>query len=353
MSKNVLVVEDEGIVSLELQEQLESLGHRVVGVADTGEAAVELATSTRPDLVLMDIRLKGTMDGAEAAARIRKTSNVPIVFLTAYSSDEVLRRAMQSEPYGYLVKPIQEQQLSGALRVVLHKHSQDSIRTQSARRFSSIIRALPHGIILTDHDLKVRYLNVRARRDLGIASTGDVWGRSVFEILPIEEGDFETTLRTVVQTVLEEQGDAFLGRYHLRCAGNSGVAVGETGKDGADTDCAAEPSRALVLEASAFTDSATQLQGILLTISDPRTERLSTPPLWAESDSLDLSTAVDRLGELRSYLELEIIRFSLDEPPVSDHDRGIRDGHIQSNKRILELMFGPEALQEMEKITGA
>lgn len=329
-------MEDEGIVSLEIKEQLESLGHTVVGVADTGEAAVQLAATTHPDLVLMDIRLKGSMDGAEAAARIRKTSDVPIVFLTAYSSDEILQRAMQSEPYGYLVKPIQEQQLSGALRVVLHKHNRDSIRTQNARRFSSIIRALPHGIVLTDRDLKVRYLNARARRDLGVAGTGDVWGRSLFEVLPVEESGFEDSLRGVAKRVLSEKDDVFLGRYHLRHTG-----------DGSE-----EAHRALVLEASAFTDSATQLQGILLTISDPLSERLNDPPLWAESDTLDISTAVDRLGELRSYLELEIIRLSLEECPGEERAGGIREGQLQSNKRILELMFGPEALQEMEKITG-
>lgn len=333
MSRNVLVVEDEGIVSLELQEQLESMGHRVVGVADTGEAAVELAASTHPDLVLMDIRLKGTMDGAEAAARIRKTSNVPIVFLTAYSSDEILQRAMRSEPYGYLVKPIQEQQLQGALRIVLHKHNQDVVRKQSARRFSSIVRALPHGIILTDQDLKVRYLNARAKELLAVSDTGNVWGQSLFEVLPVEEKEFEGALTAVVQSVLKDQKSEFLGRFHLTT--------------GTDT------RHPFSFEASAFNDSSTALQGILLTMSATHVETRRTSSLWAETEEIDHPTALDRLGELRSYLELEIIRLALEEQPRDERTAGVQEGQVQSNKRILELMFGPESLEEMEKITGA
>lgn len=339
MGKNVLIVEDEGIVSLELQEQIEGLGHTVVGVADTGEEAIELARTKRPDLILMDIRLKGAMDGAEAAAMIRKTSDVPVVFLTAYSGDEILQRAMQSEPYAYLIKPIQEQQLYGALRVVWNKHHHDSIRKQNAKRFSSIVSALPHGIVLTDTALKVRYLNTRAKQLLGVASTREVWGKGFCEIVAVEEPTFEESLRSAMYRVLDDRQAAHLGEHPLR--------VGDT-------------ARPYSFDVSAFADSGTRLYGVLVIISDPHSAPSAAPAaeafgasaLWGGMDAEDITLGVERLGELRSYLELEIIRLSLGEPPLDTHTRGFRAGQIQGNKRVLQLVFGSEALHDVEQIIG-
>ena len=101
----ILIVEEQAIVAFDIQSQLEALGYEVVGTASSGVDAVRLAESLRPDLVLMDVRLDGPMDGVEAARRIRQICNAPIVFLTAYSDAATLDRAKLVEPYGYLVKP--------------------------------------------------------------------------------------------------------------------------------------------------------------------------------------------------------------------------------------------------------
>ncbi len=345
MSKNILVVEDEGIVSLELTEQLERMGHSVVGVADTGEEALALTESTRPDLVLMDIRLKGPIDGAEAARRIRSVSDVPVVFLTAYSGDDVLQRAMQSEPYGYLVKPIQEQQLYGMLNVVWTKHRQDAMRDRNTRRFSAIVRALPHGIVLTDSDLNVRYLNRQARQILGVPGVRDVWGRNFLDITRVEEPEFGDLLRQELATVLETHGGAHLGTFRL------------TGGDGRT-----RPRR---FEIAAFADSGEATPyGILIVVGDDPDRPGSTTngvtnadagtitPIWADSESLDPATSVDRLGELRSFLELEIIRVTLETAGELDYDQGFQDAQIQTSRRILELVFGEDALHEMDRITA-
>ena len=98
----ILVVEDEGIVAMHLKNRLKSLGYAVSAVVFSGEEAIKKAAETHPDLVLMDIRLKGEMDGIEAAEQIRVRFNIPVVYLTAYTDDETLQRAKVTEPFGLL-----------------------------------------------------------------------------------------------------------------------------------------------------------------------------------------------------------------------------------------------------------
>src|SRR5437016_6168631 len=101
----VMIVEDESVVACDLCDTLESLGYPVVAVVGTGEEAVATAGIVRPSAILMDIRLAGNIDGIQAAARIRSQHDIPIVFLSAHSNDETLRRATATDPSGYLVKP--------------------------------------------------------------------------------------------------------------------------------------------------------------------------------------------------------------------------------------------------------
>ena len=98
----ILVVENEGIVAMHLKNMLKSLGYAVSAVVFSGEEAIKKAAETHPDLVLMDIRLKGEMDGIEAAEQIRVRFNIPVVYLTAYTDDETLQRAKVTEPFGLL-----------------------------------------------------------------------------------------------------------------------------------------------------------------------------------------------------------------------------------------------------------
>src|SRR4051812_48369614 len=134
----ILVVEDESIVALDLQSSLEHLGYEVVGTAATGEDAVRLAETRTPDLVLMDIRLRAEMDGTAAADLIRRRFGIPVVFLTAYSDEETLRRAQISEPYGYLLKPSAERDLQVTIQMALYRHRaqrehEELLREQMAR----------------------------------------------------------------------------------------------------------------------------------------------------------------------------------------------------------------------------
>jgi DNA-binding LytR/AlgR family response regulator len=126
MSKiNVLVVEDESIVSKDIQYSLKKLGYQIVGSAATGEKAVELAGQLMPDIILMDIMLKGDITGIEASAQIKETLNIPIIFLTAYADENTLSKAKVTEPYAYIIKPFKEIDLHTSIEMALYKHSKE------------------------------------------------------------------------------------------------------------------------------------------------------------------------------------------------------------------------------------
>ena len=121
-ARAILVVEDERIVAKYLERTLERLGYHAVGTAARGDEAIAKAETLTPDLVLMDIRLEGPMDGIEAAQTIRERFGTPVVFLTAHSDDQTLERAVATEPFGYLVKPLNETELRCAVEVAVHRH---------------------------------------------------------------------------------------------------------------------------------------------------------------------------------------------------------------------------------------
>lgn len=118
----ILIVEDEIITAKAIKKSLSSLGYEVVDIVSTGEDAFEKVAAILPDLVLMDIKLKGTVDGVTTAQRIQTYFGVPVIYLTAHSDDETVKRVMHTQPYGYIVKPFGEKELKGAIEWALHQH---------------------------------------------------------------------------------------------------------------------------------------------------------------------------------------------------------------------------------------
>ena len=123
--RRILIVEDEAIVALDIQQRLIAHGYAVVGTAATGARAIELTRQCLPDLVLMDIKLQGAMDGIAAAEEIRKQFYRPVVFLTAYSEEATLQRAKLVEPFGYILKPFEDRELKTIIEIALYKHQAD------------------------------------------------------------------------------------------------------------------------------------------------------------------------------------------------------------------------------------
>jgi len=130
---SILVVEDEAIVARDIACTLGGLGYRVVDRALSGEGAIDKARAGRPDLVLMDICLGGSLDGIAAATVIRSELGIPVIFLSAFSDDETLERAKAAEPFGYLVKPFKERDLRCAIEVALHRHRFEAVAAPRSR----------------------------------------------------------------------------------------------------------------------------------------------------------------------------------------------------------------------------
>ena len=120
-ASRILVIEDEAIVAADIQDRLETLGYEVAGWGTTGAEALELARTSKPDLVLMDIMLKGPMNGIQAAHLVRVELSLPVIFLTANSDEAVLEQAKISEPFAYLFKPFEERQLRTNIEMALYK----------------------------------------------------------------------------------------------------------------------------------------------------------------------------------------------------------------------------------------
>lgn len=123
---NIFIVEDESIVAKDIQNSLIKLGYNVVGIANNGADAIEKVVELAPDLVLMDIMIKGNLTGIEASEKIKEQINVPVIFLTAYADESTLTRAKITEPYGYILKPFKEIDLHSNIEMAIYKHRKEA-----------------------------------------------------------------------------------------------------------------------------------------------------------------------------------------------------------------------------------
>ena len=138
---SIFIVEDESIVAKDIQQTLEKLGYTVVGTASEGEKAVEIIIELEPDLVLMDIMLKGEMTGIDAAAQLKKEINVPIIYLTAYADKDTLTKAKITQPHGYIIKPFKEVDIRTAVEIALYNHKRETKIKKERDLYYSIIKA--------------------------------------------------------------------------------------------------------------------------------------------------------------------------------------------------------------------
>jgi CheY-like chemotaxis protein len=127
-NKRILVVEDDGIISKDISRRITALGYTVTGIETTGGSAVESAMKERPDLVLMDIMLKGPMDGIEAAGEIHASLDIPVIYLTALADEKNLDRVKKTGSFGYLMKPVDDNALRFTIEMALYRHEMEMER---------------------------------------------------------------------------------------------------------------------------------------------------------------------------------------------------------------------------------
>ena len=164
---HILVVEDEIILAKNIQNRLEKLGYSVPAVVSSGEKAVKKAAETHPDLILMDIKLEGDTDGIEAAEQIRRSFNIPVVYLTAYADNKTLQRAKITEPYGYIIKPFSERELQSNIEITLYKHKMENKLKKSREHLQNIINSTSEIIISLNKNNRVSTWNKAAERITG------------------------------------------------------------------------------------------------------------------------------------------------------------------------------------------
>jgi two-component system, response regulator PdtaR len=133
LNSKILIVEDEIILANDIKQRLEKLGYIISGIVGNGKDAIKKTEESDPDLILMDVVLKGDMDGIETAQQILDLYNTPVIYLTSYYDDEILERASKTQPYGYITKPFEDIGLHTAIQMALYKHQNEQQMKEGAK----------------------------------------------------------------------------------------------------------------------------------------------------------------------------------------------------------------------------
>ncbi len=214
----VFIVEDERIVAKDLENRLKNMGYVIVGNASSGEDALARIGQLLPDVVLMDIKLKGAMDGIETAESVKNAFDIPVIYTTAYADFATLERAQVTEPFGYILKPYDDRELRVTIRMALYKHRIDKVIRRDNLKFQILSEHAPFGIVLSSENEDFKYINPKLREIFGYEHgeipNVEVWSQKVFP----DEG-----MRTRALAVWEEKvvqggpGEKILGVCKVRC----------------------------------------------------------------------------------------------------------------------------------------
>ena len=199
----ILIVEDEAIVAEDIRNSLQGLGYTISAVVSSGEEAITKIEEDRPDLVLMDIVLKGDMDGIEAASQIHSRFNIPVVYLTAFTDEKTIERAKLTEPFGYIVKPFEDRELHSTVEMALYKHKMESKLKENKGWLSTILLSIGDAVIVTDAEGNIQFMN-----DVAHSLTGwereQAMGKSLVDIFNIVNEKTRKKVEDPVTKVIRE-----------------------------------------------------------------------------------------------------------------------------------------------------
>jgi PAS domain S-box-containing protein len=165
--KKILIVEDEGVVALSIKAALSKMGYKVVGIAVTGNEAIAIAMEHKPDVILMDIHIKGDIDGIQTTEKLNQITDIPVIFLTAYADDETVKRAIKTRSHSYLVKPYNPRELYSNIEFAIYKHrikERHGSNRENLERF--LIKSADAGLIIDMQD-SIEFANSAAETLLG------------------------------------------------------------------------------------------------------------------------------------------------------------------------------------------
>jgi PAS domain S-box-containing protein len=203
MTATILVVEDEAIIARDIKKTLEGLGYRVPAPVASGQQALDAVAVHRPDLVLMDIRIQGEMDGIETAALIGQRDRTPVVYLTSHSDDSTLARATVTGAYGYLLKPFEDRDLRTAIEVALHKRDLERALSERERWFATTLRSIGDAVIATDVRQGITFMNAVAEQVTGWRSA-DAVGKPLGEVMRLVDEKTGAPMSSPLEHAIEE-----------------------------------------------------------------------------------------------------------------------------------------------------
>ncbi len=220
----ILIVEDEPIVAMDLDRSLVELGYEVTGVAESERQAIRLVEQCHPDLVLMDIQLKGGTDGIAAADEIRDRWQIPVVFVTANVNVETLARAKAAGPYGYLTKPFRINELNATIVIALHQHRISRELFAERGWLKVLLESITDGVIATDADGVVRFINSAAQSLTG-SNTSEALGRHIKEVYRLTTLSGEPVEECQLLKAIASAAPVPKERFLLRTRGGAEIPV--------------------------------------------------------------------------------------------------------------------------------
>ena len=204
LKARVMVVEDEALVAAAIGTCLNNLGHQVAASASSGEEAVRKALALDPDLILMDIRLKGKLDGVEAAHRINEALHTPVIYLTAHTDDETLLRARLTEPYGFILKPFDEKSLKAVIEMTLFRAASQARVRRSREELATILEAIGEAVVMADVKGEISFCNQPAARLLG-ARREELRGQGLGQVFQLLDEHGAPALLPLSRVLMEDQ----------------------------------------------------------------------------------------------------------------------------------------------------
>ncbi|QHG16320.1 ATP-binding protein [Nostoc sp. ATCC 53789] len=324
----ILVVEDEVIVARAISSQLSQLGYVVTGTASSGKVAIAKALETQPELVLMDIILKGEMDGIATASHIREQLDVPVIFLTAYGDNNTLERAKITQPFGYIVKPFTTKDLKIAIEIGLLKHQLERELRQNRDQLATLLNSISDAVIATNEQGNVTFMNPAAEALTGWQQK-DALGNEAANIFHIVDETTDTILENPVTKVLREQQVVYLEEFTslIRRDGKR-VPIGDS--------------------ASPLKGGADKINGVVVVfwdLSDRRQTKVLEKALEKEQElnrlkSLFISTVSHEFRNPLTVIQTAVELIEMKGANLTDVKRGIYlkriQGAVQSMEKLME-----------------
>ena len=204
---NIFIVEDESIVAKDIQNSLTKLGYNVIGIANNGKDAVYRITELMPDLVLMDIMIKGDITGIDVSELIKEKINVPVIFLTAYADEATLAKAKITEPYGYILKPFKEIDLHSTIEMAVYKHQKDAALLKE--------RDFLYSLVENKDDNNKDILFVKANSRLVKVLLKDIYFiEALKDYVIINTNNARYTVHSTMKDIEKKLGNADFARIH-------------------------------------------------------------------------------------------------------------------------------------------